>query len=68
MQASVGDEIVVHSPQVGAAGRRGRIVEVRGSDGAPPYVVAWASGEPDGVFFPGPDARIVPASEQAARS
>jgi hypothetical protein len=58
MQASVGDQIVVESPQVGGRVRRGRIIEVRGRDGAPPYVVEW-EGEPDGIFFPGPDAKIL---------
>ena len=40
--------------------RQGEVVEVRGDDGAPPYVVRWDDGH-EGLMFPGPDAHIVPA-------
>jgi Domain of unknown function (DUF1918) len=42
---------------VGQADRVGRIVEVRGPGGAPPYVVRFEDGH-EGLVFPGPDAVI----------
>lgn len=38
---------------VGEPTRDGRIVEVRGEDGGPPYVVEWSDGH-TGLLFPGP--------------
>jgi hypothetical protein len=61
MQASVGDRLVVESNAVGSPRREGKIVEVRGSDGAPPYVVRWDDGH-EGLMVPGPDAHVVHAA------
>jgi len=57
MQAQVGDEIVVHGRHVGEHERSGVIAEVRGSDGAPPYLVKWDDGK-QAVFFPSNDCTI----------
>jgi hypothetical protein len=57
MQAQVGDHLVVESNTVGSPRREGEIVEIRGSDGGPPYVVRWEDGH-EGMTFPGPDAYI----------
>jgi hypothetical protein len=57
MQAKVGDRIVIESHTVGSPRKEGEIVEVRGADGAPPYVVHWDDGH-EGVSFPGPDAHV----------
>jgi Domain of unknown function (DUF1918) len=35
------------------------ILEVRGADGEPPYVVRWAEDGHEGLFFPGTDASVV---------
>ena len=59
MQATVGDRLVVESNKVGSPRREGEILEVRGPDGAPPYVVRWTDGH-EGLMFPGADAHIVP--------
>lgn len=59
MKAAVGDRIIVQTNRVGQPAREGRIVEVRGADGSPPYVVRW-SEESEGLFFPGSDARVEP--------
>ena len=59
MQAQVGDRIVVEGRSVGNAKRDGEVIEVRGTDGAPPYVVRWADGH-EGLTFPGPDAHVIP--------
>lgn len=57
MRASVGDRIRVHGRTVGAAERQGEIVEVRGEDGAPPYLVRFADGH-ERLVFPGSDSEV----------
>lgn len=63
MHATVGAQIVVHGAHVGEADRAGEIVEVRGADGAPPYVVRWADSGHEALYFPGPDAHIEEPAE-----
>ena len=57
MQAAVGDRLHVHGRTVGAAEHVGEIVEVRGADGGPPYLVRFDDGH-EGLVFPGPDAVV----------
>lgn len=57
MQAKVGDHLVVQGRTVGQTRREGEILEVRGDDGEPPYVVRWEDGHL-GVTCPGSDAFI----------
>jgi hypothetical protein len=61
MQAKVGDRLVVEGAQVDVPRREGEVLEVRGADGAPPYVVRWSDGH-EGLTFPGPDAHVVSGS------
>jgi hypothetical protein len=58
MQAAVGDRLVVHSVHVDGPVRDGRVVEVRGPDGSPPYVVEWADTGHQSLYFPGADATV----------
>ncbi len=53
MRASVGDRIVMAGEQVDRPTRDGQIVEVRGADGAPPFLVRWSDGH-TGLIYPGP--------------
>jgi hypothetical protein len=66
MKASVGDRIVMAGEQVDRPTRDGVILEVRGQDGAPPYLVSWADGH-TGLLFPGPGSvlRVQNPGEQA---
>jgi hypothetical protein len=57
MQATVGDRIIIRGHSVGDSDRDCEVLEVRGSDGGPPYVVRWESGH-EGLFFPGADAFV----------
>lgn len=57
MKATVGDRLHVHGHVVGEAEREGEIVEVRGRDGTPPYVVRFDDGR-EILVFPGPDAVV----------
>jgi hypothetical protein len=80
MKASVGDRIVMAGEQVDRPTRDGEVLEVRGPDGAPPYLVRWSDGH-TGLLYPGPgsvlrvqnpgeeappEAAEVPPSEAAA--
>ena len=39
MRASIGDSLHIHTNHLGTEDHYGRIVEIRGADGAPPYLV-----------------------------
>lgn len=57
MQAMVGDRLAVHSHAVGRRDRLGEIVDVRGADGTPPYLVRFDDGH-EALVYPGPDAVV----------
>ncbi|HEY5187360.1 MAG TPA: DUF1918 domain-containing protein [Actinomycetes bacterium] len=61
MQAQVGDKIHVPSRTVGTHERCGRIVEVRGRNGEPPYVVRWDNEDGDRLFIPSGGVVVEPA-------
>jgi hypothetical protein len=61
MHAQVGDRLHVHGRAVGNVDRVGEIVEVRGGEGGPPYLVRFEDGH-ETLVFPGPDATVEPAS------
>ena len=58
MRAKKGDRILIHGQRVGEPDRKGIILDVRGADGAPPYVVEWLNEAGEHLFFPGSDAII----------
>lgn len=63
MFAKSGDHIVVHGLHVGETSRSGIVLEARGADGGPPYLVRWIDDEHDSLVFPGPGAAtITPAT------
>jgi len=57
MRAAVGDRIHFQGRAVGMPEHTGVIVEARGKDGAPPYVVRQDNGH-ENVVYPGPDVWI----------
>ncbi len=57
MKAAVGDHLVINATHVDGPVRDGEVVEVRGPDGQPPYVVRWSDGH-EGLVFPGPDCSV----------
>jgi hypothetical protein len=61
MKACVGDRLVVDASDL-AGGRVGLVIGVQHEDGTPPYVIKWLSDGHVALVFPGPYARIVPAS------
>ncbi|OBG29936.1 DUF1918 domain-containing protein [Mycobacterium sp. 852002-51057_SCH5723018] len=64
MKADVGDWLVIKGTTTELADQRGEITEVRGTDGAPPYVVRWLTSGHVATVFPGSDALVVSAAEQ----
>ncbi len=59
MRASAGDHLHVHARIVGQQDQIGEIVEVRGPEGAPPYLVRYPDGH-ETLMYPGPDAVVEP--------
>ncbi|MGH3661009.1 MAG: DUF1918 domain-containing protein [Micromonosporaceae bacterium] len=57
MHAVVGDRLHVHSHSVGIQDRVGEILEVRGAQGQPPYLVRFDDGH-ESLVFPGPDSVV----------
>ncbi|GIJ48105.1 hypothetical protein Val02_49910 [Virgisporangium aliadipatigenens] len=60
MLAHRGDRLILEGTHVGDRRRTGMIIELRGADGAPPYVVRWLDTDRESLVFPGPDARVEP--------
>ena len=58
MRAAVGDRVIIHAHHTGEPERDGEVIEVRGEDGNPPFVVRWGDSGHEGLFFPGSDASI----------
>ena len=58
MRASVGDRLIIKGHHVGEPDRDAEILEVRGTDGGPPYIVQWDETGHETLFFPGSDAVI----------
>jgi hypothetical protein len=57
MRASVNDRLVVRSHHVGDSDRVAVVLEVRGRNGEPPYLVRWSDGH-ESVFFPSSDTVV----------
>lgn len=57
MLAKVGETLIMKSHHVGEPDRTGEILEVRGADGAPPFLIRFDDGH-EGLVFPGADAVV----------
>jgi len=57
MRAEIGDRLHVRGRVVGTADQMSEIVEIRGRDGAPPYLVRHNDGR-EVLVFPGADASV----------
>lgn len=55
MRARVGDRIILAAEHIDEPTRDGEILEIRGAEGAPPYLVRWSNGH-TGLIYPGPGA------------
>ena len=61
MRAKPGDRIILAAPVIDGPLRDGEVIEARGDDGAPPYLIRWSDGH-EGLLYPGPGSvlRITP--------
>ena len=66
MQVKPGDRLVVEGHTDSEPRREAEVLEVRGPDGGPPFLVRWKDGH-EGLVFPGADAHIV-ARDGAGRT
>jgi hypothetical protein len=58
LTAHVGDRLIIKAHRVGEHDRDGEILEVRGDEGHPPYLVRWDDTGRVGLLFPGSDAAV----------
>lgn len=65
MQAAAGDRLRFRARAVGRHEHAAVILEVRGPDGAPPYLVRHDNGR-EAIVFPGTDAWVEHVSAPAA--
>lgn len=61
--ASTGDWLLVRARTDSLRPRRGHILEVRGQQGTPPYLVRWADTGAQALVFPGPDTQVMSGAE-----
>jgi Domain of unknown function (DUF1918) len=57
MRAAVGDRLHVHGRVVGQGEQTAEILEIRGHDGSPPYLVRFEDGH-EALVVPGSDASV----------
>jgi hypothetical protein len=65
MRARPGDRIILASPTIDGPVRDGEVLETRGDDGEPPYVVRWSDGH-EGLLYPGPGSVLRVTSHGSA--
>ncbi|HLU32839.1 MAG TPA: DUF1918 domain-containing protein [Natronosporangium sp.] len=58
MRATVGDRLHVYGSKVGEADKVAEIIEVRGKQGGPPYLVRFPDGR-ESLIYPGPDSVVL---------
>ena len=64
MNAHIGDRLVLEGTRLGDGRRTAVITALRHGDGSPPYEVRWLDDGRNTLIFPGPQARIEPATRQ----
>ena len=58
LRARPGDRLVIRGHRVGERVRDGEILEVRGDDGGPPFLVRWSDDGHVSQAYPGSDAYV----------
>lgn len=56
MKAQIGERLLFHGEKVGSTDHTAEVLQVRGDDGAPPYLVRFDDGH-ERLMFPGRTAR-----------
>lgn len=57
-RAEAGDRLVIRGHHLGEPDRDAEILEVRGPDGGPPFLVRWEDGGRVSLIYPGSDAAV----------
>lgn len=65
MRAHTGDWLIVKGRTDSSAARRAMVLEAHGPNGSAPFFVRWIDSGHETLLFPGPDAVVVTAAEQA---
>ena len=58
MKAQIGEWLLFHGKKVGSADHTAEVLQVRGEDGAPPYLVRFRGGG-ERLIFPGTDCQVL---------
>ena len=58
MRAHIGDRLIIKSHHVGEPTIEAEIIEVKGENGEPPFIVRWLTDGHEAMIFPGSDALI----------
>jgi CBS domain-containing protein len=58
LRAVAGDRLVIRGHHLGEPDRDAEILEARGDDGAPPFLVRWSDDGRVSLFYPGSDAHV----------
>jgi hypothetical protein len=66
MRAKPGDRIILAAPVIDGPLRDGEVLEARGDDGAPPYLIRWSDGQ-EGLLYPGPGSILRITSHDTER-
>jgi hypothetical protein len=64
MKARIGERLLFHGRKVGSADHTAEVLQVRGDDGAPPYLVRFGDGH-ERLVFPGTDCQVLPVDDPA---
>ncbi|MFC5286758.1 DUF1918 domain-containing protein [Actinokineospora guangxiensis] len=67
MHARPGDWLIVERQDDHREARRGRVDEVTGADGGPPFLVHWTDTDRRALVYPGSDAHVLTPDEIRAR-
>jgi hypothetical protein len=65
MKAQIGERLLFHGKKVGSADHTAEVLQVRGDDGAPPYLVRFGDGH-ERLVFPGTDCQVLPGEHPEA--
>jgi hypothetical protein len=64
MKAQIGERLLFHGKKVGSADHVAQVLQVRGEDDAPPYLVRFQDGH-ERLIFPGTDCQVMHGDQAA---
>jgi hypothetical protein len=65
--ARPGDRLLIHGHRLGEPERDAEILETRGEQGGPPFLVRWQDDGHESLFFPSSDASVEHFGHRRAR-